>query len=190
MARTESLMKDLGTPAPDFNLPDVVTGKSISLADARGPKGLLVMFLCAHCPFVKHLEQGVADFARDYQSPNQQNQGIGIVAISSNDAVAYPGDAPNELAGQARRLNFTFPYLYDESQQTARDYHAACTPDFFLYDANLALVYRGQFDASRPGNGIAVTGSDLRAALDAVLASRPVSSHQVPSLGCNIKWKE
>lgn len=182
MARTESLMNPLGTTAPVFTLLDVVTGESVSLAEARGPKGLLVMFLCAHCPFVKHLEQGIADFARDYE-----NQGVGIVGISSNDAVAYPGDAPNELAGQARRLNFTFPYLYDESQQTARDYHAACTPDFFLYDANLALVYRGQFDASRPGNGIAITGSDLRAALDAVLAGQPVSSHQIPSLGCNIR---
>lgn len=184
MARTESLMQSLGTTAPDFTLPDVVTGKSVSLADARGPKGLLVMFLCAHCPFVKHIEQAVADFARDYQ-----DKGIGIVAISSNDAVAYPGDAPNELAGQARRLHFAFPYLYDESQQAARDYHAACTPDFFLYDARLALVYRGQFDASRPGNGLPITGKDLRAALDAVLAGRQVDPHQIPSLGCNIKWK-
>jgi peroxiredoxin len=177
-------MKDLGTTAPDFTLPDVVTGKSVSLADARGPKGLLVIFLCAHCPFVKHLEQAIADFTGEYFG-----KGIGIVAISSNDAVAYPGDAPNELAGQARRLHFTFSYLYDESQQTARDYHAACTPDFFLYDADLALVYRGQFDGSRPGNGIPATGSDLRAACDAVLAGHPVSPHQIPSLGCNIKWK-
>lgn len=189
MARTESLMKDLGATAPDFTLPDVVTGKSVSLASARGPKGLLVMFLCAHCPFVKHLEQAIADFARDYHGPSDQSRPIGIVAISSNDAVAYPGDAPNELAGQARRLHFTFPYLYDESQQTARDYHAACTPDFFLYDASLSLVYRGQFDASRPGNGIPATGQDLRAACDAVLAGQPVSTHQIPSLGCNIKWK-
>ena len=185
MARTESLMKELGSAAPAFTLPDVVTGKSVSLADARGPKGLLVMFLCAHCPFVKHIEQAVADFARDYQ-----DKGIGIVAISSNDAVAYPGDAPNELAGQARRLHFTFPYLYDESQQAARHYHAACTPDFFLYDANLSLVYRGQFDAARPGNGLPVTGQDLRAALDALLAGRPLDPHQIPSLGCNIKWKQ
>lgn len=185
MARTESLMKDLGTTAPDFTLPDVVTGKSVSLTAARGPQGLLVMFLCAHCPFVKHLEQSIADFARDYR-----DKGIGIVAISSNDAVAYPGDAPNELAGQARRLDFTFPYLYDESQQTARDYHAACTPDFFLYDASLSLVYRGQFDGSRPGNGIPATGKDLRAAFDAVLAGQPVHPQQIPSLGCNIKWKE
>ncbi len=182
MARTESLMKDLGTTAPDFTLPDVVTGKSVSIADTRGPKGLLVMFLCAHCPFVKHLEQAIANFASEYF-------GSGSVAISSNDAVAYPDDAPSELAAQANRLNFTFPYLYDEPQQAARDYHAACTPDFFLYDANLALVYRGQFDASRPGNGIPATGSDLRAAFDAVLAGQPVSPDQVPGLGCSIKWK-
>ncbi len=185
MARTESLMQPLGTPAPDFTLPDVVTGKSLSLADTRGPKGLLVIFLCAHCPFVKHIELAVANFARDYHG-----KGIGIVAISSNDALAYPGDAPNELAGQARRLHFTFPYLYDESQQAARHYHAACTPDFFLYDANLSLVYRGQFDAARPGNGLPVTGQDLRAALDALLAGRPLDPHQIPSLGCNIKWKQ
>lgn len=185
MSRTESLMKELGSAAPAFTLPDVVTGKSLSIEDARGPKGLLVMFLCAHCPFVKHLEQAIADFARAYQ-----NKGIGIVAISSNDAVAYPDDDPNHLAGQARRLNFTFPYLYDESQQVARAHHAACTPDFFLYDADLKLVYRGQFDTSRPGNGVPVTGKDLRAAVDAVLAGRPVSPDQIPSLGCNIKWKE
>ncbi|MGC8550363.1 MAG: thioredoxin family protein [Acidobacteriaceae bacterium] len=184
MARTKSLMRDLGTTAPEFTLPDVITGKSVSLADTRGPKGLLVMFLCAHCPFVKHLEQAIADFASEYSG-----KGIGIVAISSNDAVAYPDDAPNELAGQARRLNFTFPYLYDESQQTARDHHAACTPDFFLYDANLSLIYRGQFDGSRPGNGIPPTGKDLRAAFDAVLAGQPVNPDQIPSLGCNIKWK-
>lgn len=185
MARTESLMKNLGTSAPDFTLPDVVTGKSVSLADVRRPKGLLVMFLCAHCPFVQHLEQAIAHFARDYQ-----NQPIGIVAISSNDADAYPGDAPNELAGQARRLDFTFPYLYDESQQVARHYHAACTPDFFLYDAHLKLAYRGQFDSSRPGNGLPTTGAHLRTALDALLAGAPIHPHQIPSLGCNIKWKQ
>lgn len=190
MSHTESLMKELGSAAPAFTLPDVVTGKSISVANARGPKGLLVIFLCAHCPFVKHLERAIADFARDYQSPDGQSRDIGIVAISSNDATAYPDDAPNHLAGQARRLNFTFPYLYDESQDVARAYHAACTPDFFLYDADLKLVYRGQFDASRPGNGVPVTGKDLRAACDAVLAGQPVSPDQIPSLGCNIKWKE
>ena len=190
MVRTESFMQELGSTAPAFTLPDVVTGKSVSLDNVRGPKGLLVMFLCAHCPFVKHLEQAIADFARDYQGPNGQSKGIGIVAISSNDAVAYPGDAPNELAGQARRLHFTFPYLYDESQDAARAYHAACTPDFFLYDAGLSLVYRGQFDASRPGNGVPITGKDLRAAFDALLAGQPVNPEQIPSLGCNIKWKE
>jgi peroxiredoxin len=185
MARTESLMQELGSAAPTFTLPDVVTGKSISLADARGPKGLLVMFLCTHCPFVIHLEKSIAQLGRDYDG-----KGVGIVAISSNDAVAYPDDSPNHLAGQARRLNFAFPYLYDESQAVARAYHAACTPDFFLYDGNLKLVYRGQFDSSRPGNGVAITGKDLRAALDAVVANQPVNPHQIPSLGCNIKWKE
>lgn len=185
MSRTESLMKELGSASPAFTLPDVLSGKSLSIHDTRGPKGLLVIFLCAHCPFVKHLEQAIADFARDYH-----NKGIGIVAISSNDATAYPDDDPNHLAGQARRLNFTFPYLYDESQRVARAYHAACTPDFFLYDADLKLVYRGQFDASRPGNGVPITGKDLRAAFDALLAGQPVSPDQIPSLGCNIKWKE
>lgn len=185
MSRTESLMKDLGSVAPAFTLPDVLSGRPLSLNEARGPRGLLVIFMCAHCPYVKHLEQGIANFGRDYQGT-----GISIVAISSNDAVAYPGDAPGELAAQSRRLGFTFPYLYDESQQVARAYHAACTPDFFLYDADLKLVYRGQFDGSRPGNGIAITGKDLRSAMDALIAGKPVNREQFPSLGCNIKWKE
>lgn len=185
MAHTESLMKDLGSVAPAFHLPEVVTGKSVSLADVRGPKGLLVMFLCTHCPFVQHLEHAIADFARDYR-----NKAIGIVAICSNDAVTYPSDSPPELASQARRLDFTFPYLYDESQQVARAYHAVCTPEFFLYDGDLKLAYRGQFDASRPGNGLAITGADLRGAFDALLADTPVNPHQIPSVGCNIKWKE
>lgn len=184
MARTESAMIPLGTAAPDFTLIDVVTGQLRSSKDLRGDAGLLVMFLCRHCPFVKHLEQGIAEMAREYQA-----KGIGIVAISSNDAVAYPDDSPEGLKAQAKELNFTFPYLYDETQDIARAYDAACTPDFFLFDKQLKLVYRGQFDDSRPGNSIPVTGRDLRSALDALATGKPVPEIQKPSLGCNIKWK-
>ncbi len=184
MARTESAMLELQTSAPDFALNDVTTGQEITPQSARGPKGLLVMFICAHCPFVKHLEKSLAQLGRDYG-----NKGVGIVAISSNDAENYPDDAPAGLARQAKTLGFNFPYLYDESQRVARDFNATCTPDFFLFDSGLRLVYRGQFDSSRPGNEIPVTGKDLRAALDAVIAGRPVTSDQRPSVGCNIKWK-
>ncbi|HTV06758.1 MAG TPA: thioredoxin family protein [Acidobacteriaceae bacterium] len=184
MARTESAMLNLQTPAPDFALADVITGRQISLQSARGPKGMLVMFICTHCPFVKHLEKALAQLGHDYAG-----LGIGIVAISSNDAASYPEDSPAGLAQQAKRLGFTFPYLYDETQQGAHDYNATCTPDFFIFDSALKLVYRGQFDDSRPGNGVPVTGKDLRAALDAVLTGTPVNPVQRPSLGCNIKWK-
>jgi peroxiredoxin len=184
MARTESAMLALGTSAPDFVLTDVVTGKLITTQAVSGPKGLLVMFICRHCPFVKHLEKALAQLGRDYA-----DKGIGIVAISSNDADNYPDDAPESLAQQARDLGFTFPYLYDETQDVARAYDAACTPDFFLFDDGLKLVYRGQFDDSRPGNGIPVSGKDLRAAMDALLAGTPISPEQLPSIGCNIKWK-
>lgn len=184
MARTESSMLELGTSAPNFTLPNVVTKADLSLKDARGPKGLLVMFICQHCPFVKHLEKALAQLGRDYE-----NKGIGIVAISSNDAVNFPDDAPASLAQQARQLGFVFPYLYDETQDIARAYDAACTPDFFLFDRSLKLVYRGQFDASRPGNEVPITGKDLRAALDAVLDGNPIDPDQQPSIGCNIKWK-
>jgi peroxiredoxin len=184
MARTESTMQPLGTLAPDFSLPDVVSGKTITRDDAKGAAGLLVMFLCVHCPFVKHVEQGIARLATDYAG-----KGLGIVAISSNDAVTYPDDSPTGMRAQAKHLGFTFPYLYDESQQVARDYEAACTPDFFLYDRGLKLVYRGQFDASRPSLNVPVTGSDLRHAIDMLLAGRPPLEEQRPSLGCNIKWK-
>ncbi len=184
MARTESAMLELQTSAPDFALNDVTTGQEITPQSARGQKGLLVMFICAHCPFVKHLEKSLAQLGRDYG-----NKGVGIVAISSNDAENYPDDAPAGLARQAKTLGFNFPYLYDESQRVARDFNATCTPDFFLFDSGLRLVYRGQFDSSRPGNEIPVTGKDLRAALDAVIAGRPVTSDQRPSVGCNIKWK-
>jgi peroxiredoxin len=184
MARTESAMLALGTPAPVFALPDVVSGRTVELQSVVGPKGLLVMFICRHCPFVKHLEKALAQLGLDYQG-----KGIGIVAISSNDAANYPDDAPESLAQQARNLGFVFPYLYDETQEAARAYDATCTPDFFLFDDNLQLVYRGQFDSSRPGNEVPITGKDLRAAINALLAGEPIHPIQKPSLGCNIKWK-
>lgn len=185
MAKTESVMLALGTQAPDFSLPDVLTGQNVNTKSAAGPKGLLVMFICRHCPFVKHLEQALAKIGRDYDG-----KGIGIVAISSNDAANYPDDAPQSLAEQARDLGFPFAYLYDETQETARAYDAACTPDFFLFDGSLKLAYRGQFDDSRPGNNIPVTGKDLRHAMDAVVAGEPIHPVQKPSIGCNIKWKD
>ncbi len=177
-------MQPLGTQAPDFSLLDAVSGKTVSRDNAKGAAGLLVMFLCVHCPFVKHVEQGIARFAGDYAG-----QGLGIVAISSNDAVTYPDDSPEGMRAQAKRVGFIFPYLYDESQQVARTYEAACTPDFFLYDRDLKLVYRGQFDASRPSLNVPVTGNDLRRAVEALLAGKQPLEEQRPSLGCNIKWK-
>jgi peroxiredoxin len=184
LARTPSSMKPLGSPAPAFSLPDVVTGKLVSRDAVAGPKGLLVMFICRHCPFVKHVQNELADIGRDYVS-----RGVGIVAISANDESGYPEDRPEKLAEMAKELGFTFPFLYDESQDVAREFDAQCTPDFFLYDAGGRLVYRGQLDDSRPGNGMPVTGRDLRSALDALGAGEPVSPHQKPSIGCNIKWK-
>ena len=184
MARTESAMMALGTSAPVFVLKDVVTLHEVSTQAMSGPKGLLVMFICRHCPFVKHLEKALAQMGRDYQ-----DKGVGIVAISSNDAVSFPEDAPASLAEQARELGFSFPYVHDETQEVARAYDATCTPDFFLFDGGLKLVYRGQFDDSRPGNGVPVTGKDLRAALDALIAEQAVSTEQRPSMGCSIKWK-
>jgi len=185
MARTESTMElELGAAAPDFALRDVVSGNTVRRDDFRGNKGVLVMFICTHCPYVKHVEKGLAALGTDYDGKS-----IAIVAISSNDAAAYPDDAPEGLRAQAQRLGFRFPYLYDESQELARAFHAACTPDLFLFDGDLKLVYRGQFDASRPGNGVPVTGQDLRAAMDAVIAGKPVPKEQKPSIGCNIKWK-
>lgn len=184
MARTESAMLALETQAPEFSLPDVVSGRTVDLQSAAGPNGLLVMFICRHCPFVKHLEKDLAKLGRDYAE-----KGIGIVAISSNDAANFPDDAPASLAEQARQLGFPFPYLYDETQNVARAYDAMCTPDFFLFDKNLKLAYRGQFDDSRPGNNVPITGRDLRNAMEALLAGEPVHPIQKPSLGCNIKWK-
>jgi peroxiredoxin len=177
-------MKELGTEAPDFELPDVVTGRKFSRQSIAGPKGMLVMFICRHCPFVQHVQDELARIGRDYD-----RGGIGIVAISANDVTSHPEDSPTKLAYQARELNFTFPYLFDETQEVARAYDAQCTPDFFLYDATRKLVYRGQLDDSRPGSDVPVTGRDLRAALDAVIAGRPVSPDQRASLGCNIKWR-
>ena len=177
-------MKELGTKAPDFELTDVVTGRPVSRRDVAGAKGMLVMFICRHCPFVKHLQNELAAIGRDYSG-----RGVGVVAISANDVASHPEDSPTKLAYQAQELNFAFPYLFDESQQVARAYDAQCTPDFFLYDADGALVYRGQLDEGRPGNEIPVTGGDLRAALEALIAGRPISSEQRPSIGCNIKWR-
>ena len=185
MSLTESTMLELGTTAPDFALTDVVTGKTVRRDDFRGSKALLVMFICAHCPYVKHIENGLAALGKDYAG-----KPLGLVAISSNDAVTHPADSPAGLKQQAETFGFVFPYLYDETQAVAHAYKAACTPDFFLFDADLRLVYRGQFDPSRPGNGIPVTGQDLRAAIDLVLAGKPVPTNQHPSIGCNIKWKE
>ena len=178
-------MLELGTTAPSFSLPDVVTGDVVGLDRFDGSPALLVMFICRHCPFVKHVQQALAQLGRDYDG-----KGVGIVAISSNDAADYAEDSPESLAEQARQAGFNFPYLYDETQQAARAYSATCTPDFFLFDSGLHLVYRGQFDASRPGNDVPVTGNDLRAALDAVIAGQPVNPDQRPSIGCNIKWKD
>jgi peroxiredoxin len=178
-------MAALGAAAPDFALPDVTTGRTETRETVRGQKGLLVMFICAHCPYVKHVERELARLGHDYRSA-----GVGIVAISANDVTTHPEDSPDELAAQARRLGFAFPYLYDQSQRTARAYGAACTPDFFLYDASLSLVYRGQLDDSRPGSGLPVTGRDLRAAIDAVAGGSAIDAVQKPSMGCNIKWKQ
>jgi len=185
MALTPSTMLALGTRAPDFELPDVVSGRRVSLRTFAGKRALLVMFICRHCPYVQHVQAELSRLGRDYA-----DQDVGIVAISANDAAGYPDDAPDKLKAMAKELGFTFPLCYDESQETAKAYTAACTPDFFLFDAGRALVYRGQLDESRPGNSKPVTGKDLRAALDAVLAGRPVSPDQRPSIGCNIKWKK
>jgi peroxiredoxin len=183
MARTESMMLELGTQAPAFSLPDVVSGNLITLETFAGKKGLLVMFICRHCPYVKHLEQALATLGKDYVS-----QGLGVVAISCNDAEKYPDDAPDSLREMATTLGFNFPFCFDATQAVAKAYTAACTPDFFLFDQNLTLFYRGQFDDSRPGNEKPVTGADLRAAIDQLLASQPAPSAQRPSIGCNIKW--
>lgn len=183
MVRTPSTMLPLGTQAPDFELPNV-DGRMVGLAEAAGPRGTVVMFICNHCPFVKHVADHLAMVARDYAS-----RGIGFVAISSNDVAAHPADSPEQMVREAEDRGYLFPYLYDETQEVAKAYHAACTPDFYLFDAERKLAYRGQLDSSRPGNDLPVTGSDLREAIDALLAGRPPRDDQKPSIGCNIKWK-
>lgn len=185
MARTESTMLPLGTQAPDFQLPDVTSGETISIGQFKDKKALLVMFICRHCPFVKHVQDELARLGKDYAG-----KALGIVAISSNDASAYPDDAPDSLREMAAELGFNFPLCYDESQETATAYDAACTPDFYVFDERHQLAYRGQLDDSRPGNNKPVNGCDLRAAIDALLTGKQVSSDQKPSIGCNIKWRE
>lgn len=184
MARTLSVMVALGQKATDFFLPDTVSGKNFSLNDAKGNVATVIMFICNHCPFVKHVNDGLVKLANDYK-----NKGIGFVAISSNDAKNYPEDAPDKMKEAALQLRYPFPYLYDESQEVAKAFNAACTPDFFIYDRNLQLVYCGQLDDSRPGNEIPVTGKDIRQALECLISNQPMPELQRPSIGCNIKWK-
>ena len=184
MVRTASTMLPLGTTAPDFQLPDVVSGETISLATFADSKSLLVMFICQHCPFVKHVQEELAQIGQDYK-----NQPLGMVAISANDVANYPNDSPEKLRQMSQQLGFNFPLCYDETQEVAKVYTAACTPDFFLFDADRKLVYRGQLDDSRPSTDTPVTGKDLRQAIDDVLAGKMVDLEQKPSIGCNIKWK-
>ncbi len=179
----ESTMLAIGTPAPSFDLPDTVGGGNVNLDDLSA-KALVVVFICNHCPYVKHIQSGLAAFGNDYADAD-----VDIIAISSNDAVQYPDDAPDRLGAVSREVGYNFPVLYDESQDVAKAYTAACTPDFFLFDGDHKLVYRGRFDESRPNSGVPVTGADLRSALDAVLADDAVAADQFPSMGCGIKWK-
>lgn len=183
MVATNSTMLPLGTQALAFKLPDT-HGKKISLSDFQDVRALVVVFMCNHCPYVKHISSGLAQFARDYLP-----RGVAMVGINSNDVANYPADSPAKMAAEAKAAGYLFPYLYDETQEVAKAYRAACTPDIYLFDQDKALVYRGQFDDSRPGNGLPVTGKDLRTALETLLAGKPVSPQQKPSIGCNIKWK-
>lgn len=184
MALTPSTMLALGTLAPNFNLPDVVSGNMVSLDDFKEKNAFLVMFICRHCPYVQHVQEEIAKIGQDYKEKD-----VGIIAISANDINSYPEDSPESLKEMGRELNFNFPYLYDESQEIAKAYTAACTPDFFLFDKDRKLAYRGQLDNSRPGNNLPLTGKDLIAAIDAVLENKPIDPNQKPSIGCNIKWK-
>ncbi len=183
MARTPSTMLDLGTSAADFSLPEPASGDSVSLQDFNG-KPILVTFICNHCPYVIHIAKAFADFAREYQK-----KGLAIVAINANDIENYPDDSPEKMVEMSQQYSFSFPYLFDESQQTAKAYQAACTPDFFMFDKDHKLYYRGQFDSSRPGNDDPVTGTDMRTAADLLLAGKSAPETQLASLGCNIKWK-
>ncbi|WP_046745247.1 thioredoxin family protein [Kordia zhangzhouensis] len=184
MALTPSNMLSLGTKAPDFSLLDTISNATVSLRQHSGTNGTIIMFICNHCPFVKHVNQGIVKLANDYMS-----KGIQFIAISSNDIENYPEDAPHLMKENAAQEGFPFPYLYDETQQVAKAYDAACTPDFYLFDEDLLLIYRGQLDDSRPNNGIPVTGNSIRYALDMLLSGRQMSRIQKPSIGCNIKWK-
>lgn len=184
MAATESNMMELGTQAPDFNLLDVISGENKGLEDVRGENGLVVMFICAHCPFVKNLQEELGVVSMHYMK-----EGIGFVAISSNDVDNYPEDAPEKLKEQAEENDFEFPYLYDETQEVAKAYQAACTPDFYFFGKDLSCIYRGRFDSSTPGNNEPVSGDELTAAIDAYLDEEPIPESQLPSIGCNIKWK-
>jgi peroxiredoxin len=184
MALTPSTMLALGTLAPEFRLPDT-NGKLVALSDFKDAPALVVAFICNHCPYVKHIRSGLAQFGRD-----MQGKGVAVVAINSNNAATHPADSPAKMKDEVREAGYVFPYLHDESQSVAKAYRAACTPDFYLFDRARRLVYRGQFDASRPGNGQPVTGADLRAAVEAALSGRPAAEKQLPSIGCNIKWRE
>lgn len=184
MARTPSTMVALGTKAPGFILPDTVSEKNISLDEIKGKVATVVMFICNHCPFVKHINSELVNLANDHK-----NKGIGFVAISSNDVINHPDDSPRLMAEVAKELKYPFPYLYDESQEVAKAFDAACTPDFFIYDKSLVLVYRGQLDDSRPGNEVPISGKDIRHALNCMVNDQPVPELQRPSIGCNIKWK-
>lgn len=183
MSLTKSQMKEIGSPAPSFFLPDI-TGKQISINDYQDSELLLIIFMCNHCPYVVHLREHLVSFIKEYQK-----KGIGVIGINSNDANSYPEDSLQKMKEYAEMYNYTFPYLYDETQEVAKAYHAACTPDFFLYDKNRSLAYRGQYDASRPGNGIEITGKDLKNAIDSLLRGKKPEGNQIPSIGCNIKWK-
>jgi peroxiredoxin len=185
MAETSSTMIPLGTKAPDFQLPDTISDKTISLKDLPSAHATVIMFLCNHCPYVKHIQSELVEIANKFQK-----KGVNFIAISSNDARAYPADAPEKMKLEAQANHYSFPYLYDESQEVAKAYHAACTPDFYIFDKNLACVYRGRFDGSTPGNNHPVTGKDLSDALTALLDGKPITIEQKPSLGCNIKWKK
>ena len=184
MVQTPSNMMPLGTSAPDFFLLDTVSGQYKKLQEIKGEKATLIMFICNHCPFVKHIERELVKLWRDYSA-----KGISVIAISSNDVESYPDDSPDKMKQLAKSLGYNFPYLYDENQDVAKAYDAACTPDFYVFDKDLKCVYRGQFDDSRPGNNIPVSGVDVRNALDAILNERKISDSQKPSIGCNIKWK-
>ena len=184
MARTPSNMLPLGTKAPDFNLLDTVSAKELSLQNLKGNKGTVIMFICNHCPFVIHVNSELVSLANEFK-----RKGVSFIAISSNDAINYPQDAPDKMTIHAKKENYPFPYLYDESQDTAKAYNAACTPDFYVFDTNLELTYRGQLDDSRPGNGLPITGNDLRHALNCLIKNTKNSTLQKPSIGCNIKWK-